>query len=63
MTRHRTASAVPIRAYCPITGFPAAADVLSLLLHIYQQDFELDKMLFNQAVPAQCGLRKPRALR
>ena len=35
----------------PMTGLPATDDVLSLILRIYRRDSELDKMLFDRAVP------------
>lgn len=34
-----------------MTGLPATDDVLSLILRIYRRDSELDKMLFDRAVP------------
>ena len=35
----------------PMTELPATDDVLSLILRIYRRDSELDKMLFDRAVP------------
>ena len=35
----------------PMTGLPPTDDVLSLILRIYRRDSELDKMLFDRAVP------------
>jgi hypothetical protein len=35
----------------PMTGLPVTDDVLSLLLRVYRRDSELDKMLFDCAVP------------
>lgn len=35
----------------PMTGNPATDDVLSLILRVYRRDSELDKMLFDCAVP------------
>lgn len=34
-----------------MSGVPATDDVLSLVLRIYRRDSELDKMLFDRAVP------------
>nr|DAT56336.1 MAG TPA: portal [Caudoviricetes sp.] len=41
-----------------MTGLPATDDVLSLVLRIYRRDSELDKMLFDRAVPllTVCGI-------
>lgn len=35
----------------PMTGNPATDDVLSLILRVYRRDSELDKMLFDSAIP------------
>lgn len=42
---------VPVRADLPHDRLPATDDVLSLILRIYRRDSELDKMLFDRAVP------------
>lgn len=42
---------VPLVPTSPMTGLPATDDVLSLILRIYRRDSELDKMLFDRAVP------------
>ncbi|MFR0875653.1 MAG: hypothetical protein ACLSHC_14480 [Bilophila wadsworthia] len=46
----RAAGAVPVRADSHDRA-PATDDVLSLILRIYRRDSELDKMLFDRAVP------------